>query len=261
MTATAGTAARRDALVERLFTDAIGAFDLLSVYLGDVLGLYRALADEGPPTSAKLAGAAGIHERYAREWLEHQAASSLLELEPNGDARRYGLPEGHDEALLDSSSLTLTYIAPLARSFAGAVKPLEGAGRSLPQRRRSPLRRLRRRPARRPGGLQEASVREPAREGVATRPAGGARASAGRPAGPRRRHRLRPGPEPRQDVGARRIGFATDGTQAASSRKRLNRTSRRSRSGRSRVRTGRYSGTLLKPLRRSSIGPSSSSSR
>src|SRR5439155_22812556 len=55
MAATAGTTERRDALVERLFMDAIGAFDLLSVYLGDVLGLYRALADEGPLTSAELA--------------------------------------------------------------------------------------------------------------------------------------------------------------------------------------------------------------
>src|SRR5437016_6580445 len=123
MSATAGTTERRDALVERLFMDAIGAFDLLSVYLGDVLGLYRALADEGPLTSTELAEATGIHERYAREWLEHQAASGLLELEPNGDARRYRLPEGHDEALLDSSSLS--YIAPLARSFAGAARPLE----------------------------------------------------------------------------------------------------------------------------------------
>ena len=123
MAATAGSTERRDALVERLFMDAIGAFDLLSVYLGDVLGLYRALADKGPLTSAELAEAAGIHERYAREWLEHQAASSLLELEPNGDTRRYQLPEGHDEGLLDSSSLS--YIAPLAGSFAGAVKPLE----------------------------------------------------------------------------------------------------------------------------------------
>ncbi|HYT52116.1 MAG TPA: hypothetical protein VEL10_07930, partial [Gaiellaceae bacterium] len=123
MAATANAAERRDALVERLFMDAISAFDLLSVYLGDVLRLYRTLADKGPLTSAELAEAAGIHERYAREWLEHQAASGLLELEPNGDARRFRLPEGHDEALLDSSSLS--YIAPLARSFAGAVKPLE----------------------------------------------------------------------------------------------------------------------------------------
>src|SRR5207244_1532820 len=102
-------------------------------------------------TSAELGDAAGIHERYAREWLEHQAASGLLELEPNGDARRYRLPEGHDEALLDSSSLS--YIAPLARSFAGAVKPLKALLAALPRRRWGPLRRLRRRPARGPGGL------------------------------------------------------------------------------------------------------------
>jgi hypothetical protein len=94
MATAAKPAERRDALVERLFMDAIGAFDLLSVYLGDVLGLYRTLADKGPLTSAELADAAGIHERYAREWLEHQAASGLLELEPNGDDRRYRLPRG-----------------------------------------------------------------------------------------------------------------------------------------------------------------------
>ena len=51
MATTAKAAERRDALVERLFMNAISAFDLLSVYLGDVLGLYRALADKGPLTS------------------------------------------------------------------------------------------------------------------------------------------------------------------------------------------------------------------
>ena len=35
---------RRDALVERLFNATLGAFDLYAVYLGDRLGLYRALA-------------------------------------------------------------------------------------------------------------------------------------------------------------------------------------------------------------------------
>lgn len=123
MATTAEATERRDALVERLFMNALGAFDLFSVYLGDVLGLYRTLADKGPLTSAELAEAAGIHERYAREWLEQQAASSFLELEPNGDERRFRLPEGHDEALLDSSGLS--YIAPLSRGLAGAVKPLE----------------------------------------------------------------------------------------------------------------------------------------
>src|SRR5215210_625477 len=48
--------ARRDELVERLFGSALGALDLLCVYLGDRLGMYKALADTGPSTSAELAG-------------------------------------------------------------------------------------------------------------------------------------------------------------------------------------------------------------
>jgi hypothetical protein len=61
---------KRDAFVGRLFEATLGAFDVLAVYLGDRLGLYRALAERGGPlTSGELADGAGIHERYAREWL------------------------------------------------------------------------------------------------------------------------------------------------------------------------------------------------
>ncbi|HEX3363798.1 class I SAM-dependent methyltransferase [Phenylobacterium sp.] len=48
------------------------------VVLGDRLGLYKALAERGPSTSAELAEAAGIKERYAREWLAAQAASEYV---------------------------------------------------------------------------------------------------------------------------------------------------------------------------------------
>ena len=123
MATTTEETTRRDALVGRLFMNAVGAFDLFSVYLGDVFGLYRVLTEKGPLTSAELADAAGIHERYAREWLEHQAASDLLELEPNGSERRFRLPEGHEEALLDTSSLN--YIAPLAQAVVASIRPLE----------------------------------------------------------------------------------------------------------------------------------------
>jgi 2-polyprenyl-3-methyl-5-hydroxy-6-metoxy-1,4-benzoquinol methylase len=119
----AEAAQRRDALVERLFMDAIGAFDLFSVYVGDALGLYRALAERGPLTSPELADAAGVHERYAREWLEQQAASDLLTVDEAGDERRFRLPEGHDEALLDASSLN--YIAPMARSVLASIRPVD----------------------------------------------------------------------------------------------------------------------------------------
>ncbi len=111
MATVADATGRRDALVERLFMNAVGAFDLFSVYVGDTLGFYRSLAEQGPLTSAELADAVGVHERYAREWLEQQGASELLEVEEEGEQRRFRLPKGHDEALLDVSSLN--YIAPM----------------------------------------------------------------------------------------------------------------------------------------------------
>jgi 2-polyprenyl-3-methyl-5-hydroxy-6-metoxy-1,4-benzoquinol methylase len=123
VTTAAAATERRDALVERLFLDAVGAFDLFSVYLGETLGLYRVLADNGAMTSAELADAAGVHERYAREWLEHQATSGLLDVEEDGDERRFLLPEGHVEALLDASSLS--HIAPLARAVLASIRPID----------------------------------------------------------------------------------------------------------------------------------------
>jgi 2-polyprenyl-3-methyl-5-hydroxy-6-metoxy-1,4-benzoquinol methylase len=125
MATAADSTERRDALVGRLFMNAIGAFDLFSVYIGERLGLYRIMSDEGPLTSAELADAAGIHERYAREWLEQQAASDFLEMVMDGDGerRRFRLPEGHDEALLDVSSLN--YITPMARAVLASIRPID----------------------------------------------------------------------------------------------------------------------------------------
>jgi 2-polyprenyl-3-methyl-5-hydroxy-6-metoxy-1,4-benzoquinol methylase len=124
MASAADATERRDALVERLSLDAIGAFDLFSVHIGERLGLYRALADKGPLTSSELAEAAGIHERYAREWLEQQAASDILAAEGDVEgSRRFRLPEGHDEALLDVSSLN--YIAPIARAVLASIRPID----------------------------------------------------------------------------------------------------------------------------------------
>jgi SAM-dependent methyltransferase len=117
---------RREALVQRLSADAIGALDLLCVYIGDRLGLYRALAGRASLTSAELAAASGVHERYAREWLEQQTVSGILEAEnPDApdDERRYRLPPGHDEALVDESSLD--FMAPLAQGVVSCAPALE----------------------------------------------------------------------------------------------------------------------------------------
>ena len=69
---------QRAALVERLFQAQIASLEMLSIYIGERLGLYRTLDREGPLTPIGLARAAGIHERYAREWLEHQAVAGFV---------------------------------------------------------------------------------------------------------------------------------------------------------------------------------------
>ena len=125
MTTATSTDARRDELVERLFGSALGAVDLLCVYLGDRLGMYRALVDRGPSTSAELASVAGVNERYAREWLEQQAMAGILEAQDPGasDAeRRYGVPAGHDEVLLEGGSLN--HMAPMAQLLVACALPI-----------------------------------------------------------------------------------------------------------------------------------------
>jgi predicted O-methyltransferase YrrM len=121
---TAG-AASAEALAERIFASALGAVDMMAVYVGDRLGWYRSLAEHGPATAAELAARTGTHPRYAREWLEQQAVSGILSLVSSGspDDRRFAVTPAAAEVLTDARSLN--YLAPLSRFFAaaGAVLP------------------------------------------------------------------------------------------------------------------------------------------
>jgi SAM-dependent methyltransferase len=86
----------------------MAALDLYVVYLGERLGLYRALDDLGAATSAELAERTGTAERYIREWLEHQAVARFIDVEnPSASAseRRYSLPHDHTAVLVDRDSL------------------------------------------------------------------------------------------------------------------------------------------------------------
>ena len=95
---------RTEALAQRLFRDAVGALELYTVYLGERLGLYRALADGIPTTSSELAERTGTAERYVREWLQHHAAGGLLDVDDpraEPEARRYRMPPEHVPILAD----------------------------------------------------------------------------------------------------------------------------------------------------------------
>lgn len=120
-----GNAERAEALTGRLFNAAQESLDILTVYMGDRLGLYRALADRGPVAPSELAAAASTKERYTREWLEQQAVSGILEVDdPAAPAteRRYTLAPGHAESLVDPESSFS--IAPLARGIVACAQAL-----------------------------------------------------------------------------------------------------------------------------------------
>lgn len=113
-------------MVERLFHGTIAMLEMYSVVLGDRLGLYAQLRSGGPATANELADRAGIHPRYAREWLEQQATAGFLEVDdvtaPTG-TRRFSLPEAHSAALTDRDSLD--HIAPLTRLAAAVGRPMD----------------------------------------------------------------------------------------------------------------------------------------
>jgi 2-polyprenyl-3-methyl-5-hydroxy-6-metoxy-1,4-benzoquinol methylase len=115
-------------LANRVFQASLGAAELMAAYLGIHLGLYEVLAKRGPLTAPMLAKDAAIASRYAREWLEQQAACSILEVDDvtkSADDRLYLLPTGHAEALTDPDSLF--WIAPIA------MLPVGGMTRVLPR--------------------------------------------------------------------------------------------------------------------------------
>ncbi len=108
-----------DEFAERLFGAVLGAQEVQAVWLGRRLGWYQALAAGGPLTSTELAARTRSQERYAREWLEHQAVCGYVEVDDVSASptdRRFSLPPAHAEVLTDEVSEA--YVAPLAEFVA-----------------------------------------------------------------------------------------------------------------------------------------------
>jgi 2-polyprenyl-3-methyl-5-hydroxy-6-metoxy-1,4-benzoquinol methylase len=71
-------------------------------YLGQKLGLYKAIAEAGPVTPAELAQKTNTNERYIREWLLNQAAGGYVDYDPA--TGRYSLAPEQAVALTDEHS-------------------------------------------------------------------------------------------------------------------------------------------------------------
>jgi 2-polyprenyl-3-methyl-5-hydroxy-6-metoxy-1,4-benzoquinol methylase len=71
--------AQLDGVSDRVIGFLSGLAVSAMIHVGDRLRLYRLMREAGPMTSARLAGAAGLDERWVREWLHAQASAGLVE--------------------------------------------------------------------------------------------------------------------------------------------------------------------------------------
>lgn len=91
-----------------------GAAACFGMLLGDELGLYRALADEGPLSADALAQKTGCNPRLVREWLDSEAAAKLVSYDAVEDT--YELSPEAIMALADDS--TPVFVARGMNGFA-----------------------------------------------------------------------------------------------------------------------------------------------
>jgi SAM-dependent methyltransferase len=82
--------------------EAAAAESAACAYLGDVLGLYEAMAGAGPLTSVELARRTDTHERYIREWLANQASGGYVI--HHASTGTFELPDEHAAVLADPDS-------------------------------------------------------------------------------------------------------------------------------------------------------------
>ncbi|HET9242179.1 MAG TPA: class I SAM-dependent methyltransferase [Gaiella sp.] len=93
MTTVTLDAERSEAFAGRLAEVLNDAGLAVMISIGHRTGLFDALAKSGATTSDDLARAAGLHERYVREWLGAMTTGRVVELDP--ETRLYVLPAEH----------------------------------------------------------------------------------------------------------------------------------------------------------------------
>ena len=113
-----------NAFMGKILSDLGGAFSAPMVRMGDKLGLYKALNQHGPMTTGGWSVKTNIAERYAREWLSHQASSGYLEYEPV--TGKFALPP--EQAMVFAEPDSPVYLIP-AFDIAGGHAGEPAAGR------------------------------------------------------------------------------------------------------------------------------------
>jgi hypothetical protein len=115
-----------ESCADAVFAGILGMEQTTALYLGDRLGWYRSLADDGAATAPELAARTGTAARYAREWLEYQAVCGLLTVDDPAaapDDRRFALPDAHVPVLADPDSESV--LTPFARILVASLRRID----------------------------------------------------------------------------------------------------------------------------------------
>ena len=130
-------AERRDALAERLFENLLGRHGAAErAPRQPSSGFTRHCGPAAPRPRPSSPRVPACTSRYAREWLEQQAVMGILDVAGDHDdayQRRFALPGGHAEALLDVENPA--FAASGAAGAAGARRCLRRRPARLPDRR------------------------------------------------------------------------------------------------------------------------------
>ncbi|HLW82839.1 MAG TPA: methyltransferase domain-containing protein [Candidatus Acidoferrales bacterium] len=86
----------------RVIGDTGGAFTVALGYIGDRLGLFKAMAGAGPMTSVELAKKTQLNERYVREWLRAMTAAEYVDYDPA--TQKYNMTEEQAFVLANEDS-------------------------------------------------------------------------------------------------------------------------------------------------------------
>ena len=98
-------------------------------YIGDRLGMFKAMAGAGPVTVEELTRRTGLHPRYVRAWLETMVAAEYIEDQPAG--KTFLLPPEHAAVLADEESpLFMGAMFGLQLPFGQATPKVEEAFRT-----------------------------------------------------------------------------------------------------------------------------------
>jgi 2-polyprenyl-3-methyl-5-hydroxy-6-metoxy-1,4-benzoquinol methylase len=108
---------RSQQFMQKVVGDVGNAMASALVYVGDRVGLFRAMAGKGPMQTADLAEATGVHPRYVEEWLGAMVCAGYVDYDAAADA--FELPAEHAVFLTDPD--TEFYLGGLFNGLPGLM--------------------------------------------------------------------------------------------------------------------------------------------